>query len=159
MPDVKEVQIHPSERLPLPGGAGHADVDVEMVPLVRALWADGYTTVGCCQNLGESIEHNGHRSPVALQHRRRWAEFYRGHAWLSLPAGDARRLIGALGTHPVFGERVRRWTHPDAWMAVGYLFPTADGRAEPEPLVQVSFPAAQIGQLLVALNDMAAASH
>lgn len=51
---LKEKQIHPSRRLSVPGG-GMADIDVAMVPLVRALWEVGMRTSGCCQDLGDRM--------------------------------------------------------------------------------------------------------
>ncbi|MBO2465222.1 hypothetical protein [Actinomadura violacea] len=144
---LKEQQIHPAERLALPGG-GLADIDLRMIPLVRALWALNFTTMGCCQDLGESIEHNGHGSPVQAKDRQRWATFYKGHAWLKLPVNDAERLIGILGGDQIFGHRMRRWTHPEAWQAVLWLIPTDDGCARPEPTAQITFPAPQIKDLV-----------
>lgn len=136
---LREKQIHPAERLRLPGG-GEADIDLPMIPVVQALWRAGITTLGSCQNLGESIARNGHGSSVAAKDRQRWADFYKGFAWLKLPGDDANRLIGLLGADPVFGHRTRRWTHPEAWQAVVWLVPcrggirpTRDGSADQLP--------------------------
>lgn len=34
---------------------GQVEIDLEMIPLVEAPWAAGYTTIMSCQDLGESI--------------------------------------------------------------------------------------------------------
>ncbi|WP_433144944.1 hypothetical protein ACQPZ8_01165 [Actinomadura nitritigenes] len=149
---LRSTQIHPADKLAVPGG-GLVDIDRAVVPLVRTLWNLGFTTLGCCQDLGGSIEHNGHGSPVPAEDRQRWAAFCKGHAWLKLPTQDANRLVGILGADPLFAERVRRWTHPDAWQAVIWLFPTDDGYAGPEPAVQITFPADQLNDLVAVLED------
>lgn len=69
-----------------------------------------------------------------------------------MPVTDAARLIGVLGRDPIFRERVRRWTHLEAWQAVVYLFPIGDGGADLVPTAQVSFPADQIPDLMAALQ-------
>jgi hypothetical protein len=143
------IQVHSSRLLALPGG-GEADIDLDMVPLVQRLWALKLETTGCCQDFGESIESNGHRSPTSDHDRQRHADFYRGQAWLKMPTGDATALTALLGTHPVFRERMRRWTHPESWMSIVYIFPTDQG-ADLADAAQIHFPRAQIPELTAAL--------
>src|SRR5712664_3422691 len=52
MNDKAALQIHSSQRLTTPDGT-KADIDTEIVPLVRALWALGLTTTASCQDFGE----------------------------------------------------------------------------------------------------------
>jgi hypothetical protein len=152
---LKEIQIHPARTLVLPDG-GRAEIDVAMVPVIQAFWGYGLRTLGCCQDLGESIEHNGHGSPVAPRHRQRHADFYQGRAWLKMPVPDANRLIAMLGQDPVFGIRVRRWTHPEAWQCTIWVFPTGDGDAAPASAAQINFPAAHIDDVVEFLRASAA---
>jgi hypothetical protein len=147
------IQVHPSERVTLPNG-DEAEIDVGMVPLTRALWALGYQTKGCCQDFGDSIEKNGHRTTTPDDDRQRFAAFYRGQAWIKMPMPDATRVIGMLGKNPLFDERVRRWTHPEAWMSIVYIFPNGQGEAELMNAAQLHFPRTQIGELVEVLNRM-----
>lgn len=150
--ELKEVPIHPSKRLASPGG-GQVDIDLAMIPLMRALWACGMRTLGCCQDLGESIEKNGHGSPVPARDRQRHADFYKGRAWLKMPMPDANQLIAILGADPVFASRVRRWTHPEAWQCTVYIFPTDDGHARPADAAQINFPTEQIDEVTALLTS------
>jgi hypothetical protein len=101
MSDLKPV--HPTQRLVAPDG-GEVDIDVEMVPLIQELWKQGLTTKGCCQDFGDSILNNGHRSTSPDDARQRFADFYSGQAWLKMPTADATRLIARLGAHPRSGR-------------------------------------------------------
>jgi hypothetical protein len=145
-------QVHPAVSLRFPSG-GQVDIDEELVPLVERLWSLGFATAGCCQDFGESIEMNQHRSTTSDDDRKRHADFHRGRVWLKLPEADAIRLITLLGRHPVFGERVRRWTHPEAWQNVIYIFPAADGDAQRTSAAQLTFPHSQLADLIAALED------
>ncbi|MFC5183201.1 hypothetical protein [Actinomadura harenae] len=144
-------QVHPT--VPLVHEGETIDVDEDLVPLIQRLWELGFTTEGCCQDFGESIEHNGHRSNTSPADRQHHADFHRGKVWLKLPEDDAVRLIAILGTSPEFAERVRRWTHPDAWQNVIHIFPTNDGHARRAPSAQLTFPREQLGALLKVLQD------
>jgi hypothetical protein len=144
-------QVHPTERLILPGG-GDADVDVEMVPLIRRLWAMGLETTGCCQDFGESILKNGHRSTSTNDARQRWVDFYSGYAWLKMPTDHAESLVATLGRLPKFAERMRRWTHPEAWMNIAYIFPGDEDSADIADAAQLHFPRVQLPELVEALQ-------
>jgi hypothetical protein len=71
------------------------EVDEDMAPVVQQLWVMGFKTEGCCQDFGESIERNEHRSDTSEADRKRHADFHHGMAWLKLPEADAVRLIVA----------------------------------------------------------------
>lgn len=144
-------QVHPTERLLAPGG-DEIDIDVEMVPLIRRLWGMGLETKGCCQDFGDSILKNGHRSTSPNDARQRWVDFYKDQAWIKMPTDSATRLIAALGSHPTFAERMRRWTHPDAWMNILYIFPSDEGGAELANATQLHFPRVQLLELVDALS-------
>jgi hypothetical protein len=148
MSDLK--QVHPTERLITPAGDA-VDIDAEMVPLIRRLWAMGLQTKGSCQDFGESILHNGHRSTSPDDARQRFADFYRGQAWLKMPTEDATRLISIISGHPTFAHRLRRWTHPEAWMTIVYIFPGDDG-ADLANAAQLHFPRVQLPELVTVLT-------
>jgi len=147
-------QVHPTQCLVAPGGT-EVDIDVEMVPLVQRLWELGLATKGCCQDFGDSILNNGHRSTSPDDARQRFAGFYSGKAWLKMPTDDAKRLISALGSHPTFGPRMRRWTHPEAWMNILYIFPSANGGADLADAAQLHFPREQLPELAETLRNWA----
>jgi hypothetical protein len=44
--------IHPTRRLHTPAGEP-VEIDLDMVPLIRALWTLDLTTPGCCQDNGQ----------------------------------------------------------------------------------------------------------
>jgi hypothetical protein len=55
------VNHHPIRRRTAPDGS-RASIDVLLVPLIEALWAAGYETIGCCQDLGESLHGHDRKS-------------------------------------------------------------------------------------------------
>ena len=93
---------HPVKRLTAPDGS-RASIDVQLAPLIKALWAAGYETIGCCQDLGESI-HSSERKSV----------YWAGYVLLEMPFEDACRLIDAVRYTPQFKDRMH-WTDDGAW--------------------------------------------
>lgn len=124
---------HPYELLTPPGGGGEpVQIDALLVPLITALWAAGFETVTCCQDLGESI---GEFSP-------RKAAYWKGWALVELPSAGARALAELAAAHGLG----RHWSEPDAWeMSIPVVMLGA--RAVIPDLVQVRFPVTQIGDL------------
>jgi hypothetical protein len=68
-----------------------------------------------------------------------------------MPAQDATRLLTEVSDHPVFAHRLRRWTHPEAWMNVVYIFPSDEG-ADLANAAQLHFPRVQLPELVAALG-------
>jgi hypothetical protein len=62
MNDRATPQIHPTERLTTPDGTD-ADIDTEIVPLVRALWRLGLATTASCQDFGEGTAGQRNANP------------------------------------------------------------------------------------------------
>lgn len=95
MPD-QEPNIHPTRSLLTPDGAT-VFIDVGMIPVVRALWSAGLTTVGCCQDSGEYAEAARNSKPdrEPTGHAG-YVEYYRGWAWLKMPVLDATALTNTL---------------------------------------------------------------
>ncbi|MFI0354232.1 hypothetical protein [Actinomadura sp. 9N407] len=140
------INVHPYETLTLPDG-GQADIDLDMVPLVRALWTLGLRTAGCCQDLGESVI--AERRPEETG-RRRHADYLLGRAWLKMPSPDAMSMLSLLAERPHFAERFGRWTHPDAWDNYVYLLPGENG-TQLSPWAQIHFPKPQLAEVIEAL--------
>lgn len=133
---------HQVRRLRAPDGS-RADIDVLLVPLVKALWAAGYETIGCCQDLGESA---GEASP-------RWGTLWSGYAQVELLIPDACRLLDAVKNTPQFKEQMH-WTAPDAWSVTIPVLPFGmDDDADVMPWAQVRFPADQIGDLTDVIRE------
>ena len=70
-----------------------------------------------------------------------------------MPLNDAQQLVTLLGRGPVLGHRVRRWTHPEAWMNICYLFPDEHDGEAAVTAVQLHFPNQQLPELLTALRQ------
>jgi len=119
---------HPAQKIRTPEGR-YAWIDTGMVALVRALWAAGYVTVTCCQDLGESA---GELSPRA-------AACWKGYALLELPVTDACALATLAAAH----DLTRHWAEPGAWEVSAPVI-MLGSRAVLMNLVQVHFPAGQI---------------
>jgi hypothetical protein len=128
---------HPYELLVPPGEEEPVQIDAALVPLIRALWAAGYETITCCQDLGESIgEHNSRK-----------AAYWKGWALVELPSRPARRLAELAAVH----QWPMHWTNETAWeMSIPVVMLGA--RPVIPDLVQVRFPASQVRDLLAMLE-------
>jgi hypothetical protein len=151
MNDKAALQIHSSQRLTAPDGT-KADIDTEIVPLVRALWTLGLTTTASCQDFGEGTA--GQRR--ASQRPSRYGgdafiAYYTGYAWLKMPVPDAQRLANTLlGTE--FHDKVTRRWEPGSWrMHVPLVFEDNRGIIL-ENAAQIHFPREQIARLTITLE-------
>lgn len=144
-------QIHPSQRLTAPDGT-LADIDNEMVPLVRVLWALNLATTASCQDFGEGTA--GQRA--AMQYPSRYGgdafiAYYMGYAWLKMPLPDTQRLASILLSTEFRDKITRRWT-PGSWrMHVPVIFDENRGIAL-DDAAQIHFPRNQIPSLTAALE-------
>ncbi|MFF5264583.1 hypothetical protein ACFY4C_37145 [Actinomadura viridis] len=102
--DVGWSQQHPTKTLIDPDD-GPVEVDVEMVPLIEALWAARHTTIMSCQDIGESILTGGTVLPEHLWDRN--GAFYLGMAWLKVPADQGPRLMQIW--EPLARQRRGEW--------------------------------------------------
>jgi hypothetical protein len=128
---------HPTMRVRTPDG-NDADIDVLMVPLVKALWAAGYETVTCCQDLGESLHSYGCEREGA---------HWKGYALLEMFTEDACRFLDAVKDVPQFKDRMH-WAAPAAWSIGILVLPFGHhGDARPSPWAQIRFPKDQVGDL------------
>jgi hypothetical protein len=88
--------IHPTQQLRTPAGEP-VEIDLEVVPLIRSLWALDLTTLGCCQDNGEYArarremlprgESTGHSGFI---------DYHLGWAWLKMPISGSTRLTEIL---------------------------------------------------------------
>ncbi|GAA3508128.1 hypothetical protein [Actinomadura keratinilytica] len=127
-------QIHPTRNLCTPSGE-LVPVDVGMADLVQTLWTTGYTTLMCCQDAGEAIRGGGTQIPP--ERWERYARFYDGFAWLTMPVGDMQRLV-ALTADLAEG---------DGWAPNIRLRPTG-----PTAFASLHFPARQISEVIRRLD-------
>jgi len=133
---------HPVRRLTAPDGT-RASIDVQLVPLIKALWAAGYETIGCCQDLGESAGRVSGRS----------AAHWKGYVLLEMPVDDACRLLDAVKDTPQFKDRMH-WSAPGAWETALPVAPFGlGGEADVLPWAQVHFPADQVGDLTDVIRE------
>ena len=153
MNDKAVLQIHPSQRLTAPDGT-QADIDTEIVSLIRALWALDLTTTASCQDFGEGTA--GQRR--ANQHPSRYGgdafiAYYTGYAWLKMPVPDAQRLANTLiGTE--FHDKVTRRWEPGSWrMHVPLVFDENRGIVLGNA-AQIHFPGEQIASLTFTLEQI-----
>jgi hypothetical protein len=130
------VNHHPTKRLVAPDG-GTAEIDVLLVPLIEALWAAGYETIGSCQDLGGSVR--------TVSPRR--SAYWKGYALIELPVRQAQALMCQLGENPQLRPHMH-WAAPTAWEVSIPVIP--DG-GEILDIAQFRFPNDQIGNLVEAL--------
>jgi len=129
---------HPAKPLRTPRG-DVADIDINLIPLILALWEAGYDTIGCCQDLGQNLERYDRK-----------AAYWTGYAMIEMPYRDACRLLDTIRTVPPFDQRMH-WAAPGAW-EVSLPIVTVDGQAAQAMWAQIHFPASQISELLQVLT-------
>ncbi|MGQ0778564.1 MAG: hypothetical protein ACT4NY_29825 [Pseudonocardiales bacterium] len=141
--------IHGYERLTTPANE-HVDIDTELVPLVRTLWARGLVTVACCQDIGESAA--GLRDPqrATPSGHGGFVEYYRGYAWLKMPVDDGQKLLNTL-LDTSFHDRVTiRW-QPGSWRMHIPLVYNGTNCIDLANTAQIYFPREQIPELTAVL--------
>ncbi len=145
-------QLHTSTRLVPPHSEEAVEIDTDMAALVRALWARGWQTAACCQDIGEAAEaERAHGEPWEPTGHQGFIEYYRGRAWLKMPAPDAFALLTELSDHETFGTRVKvRWQRGSWRMHTPVVH--QDGRFTATPHTQIYFPKDQIAELVRAIR-------
>ena len=151
-------QLHPSTPLIPPQSEQPVQVDNNMVPVVRALWARGWQTIACCQDQGESVaaeRENGR--PGEPTGQRGFIEYHRGWAWLKMPMADTLDLLAALSNDEIFATRVKvRWQRGSWRMHIPVIH--QGDVMKPAPYVQIYFPKAQIPELATVLRTCSSTS-
>ncbi|MFM9368120.1 hypothetical protein [Streptomyces sp. Da 82-17] len=145
MPDPT---IHPFETLTAPTGE-RVQIDQDMTPVVRELWALGLMTTGCCQDVGEATAGVRAKRDKPLGYGGDgFIDYHRGWALLKMPIPDAMRLTYLLAETPTFSDRVRQPWRPGSWRMNVPLEPDGLGDA-----ALLHFPSQQIHELVDALRD------
>jgi hypothetical protein len=128
---------HPTKRLRAPDGS-RADIDIQIVPLLQALWNAGYETIGSCQDTGESAASS------SKVHGARW----KGYVLLEMPVDDACTLLETIKETPQFKDRMH-WASDGAWSVTIPVLPYGqDGYADVGPWAQIRFPKNQVDDLV-----------
>lgn len=144
--------VHPWSHLQAPDGTD-VKIDIEMVPVVRALWLLGLRTTASCQDFGEGTELQRQWSESASYgHGDAFISYHRGYAWLKMPVPDALGLANTLlGTD--FRDRLtRRWTS-GSWRMHIPLVHHEGASIGPAETAQIHFPRDQIGELARTLEE------
>jgi len=143
--------IHPTQQLRTPAG-GPVEIDLEMVPLIRSLWALDLTTLGCCQDNGEYArarrEMFPHGEPTGHSG---FIDYHLGWAWLKMPIADTTRLTGFLLATSFRDATAVRWQR-DSWrLDIPFVYDVNSGMGS-ATAVQVHFPREQIQELSSTLS-------
>jgi hypothetical protein len=140
MTDPELTEVHPTERLSTATGES-VPVDVELVPVIKALWALDLRTLMCCQDVGAAMAGGGMR-PLP----ERWHAFLSAYAWLKMPVDAAQALLARLSRTPEFESRLEAKA-PGGWQSQVWLGPTG-----PADYANIYFPCEQIPDLTTALT-------
>jgi hypothetical protein len=127
--------FHPTKRLRSPGGE-RADIDVLLVPLIEALWQEGYETIGCCQDIGESAGTISDR----------FATLWSGYVLLEMPVADTVRFIDVIKDTEQFWPHMH-WAADSAWKISIQVIPL-DDQTIISPWAQMYFPADHLDDLV-----------
>lgn len=125
------------------------EIDAEMVPTIRELWRLNYTTLACCQDVGEATAGVRAQADKPLGYGAGgFIAYHRGWALLKLPIMDAMRLVALLSQEPPFVDRVRHRWRPGSWRMNVPLVPEGlDEAALPH------FPREQLPELVALLEQ------
>src|SRR5262249_18056537 len=120
------------------------EIDSDMVPLVRALWARGWQTIANCQDNGEAVAaEREHRQSGEPTGHRGFIEYHKGWAWLKMPTVDTLSLLATLSGDNTFATRIKvRWQQGSWRMHIPVIH--QDTEFAPAPYVQIYFPKDQI---------------
>ncbi|MEV0403600.1 hypothetical protein [Actinoallomurus sp. NPDC050550] len=144
--------IHPTSLLTAPDGV-QADIDIDMVPLIKTLWSMGLVTTACCQDFGEGTEgQRRFREGPPRYGGDAFIEFYRGYAWLKMPTSNAVDLVNALlGT--AFHARVTLRWRPGSWRIHAPLVYESGYGFRMAGSTQIHFPREEITELVNVLSE------
>ncbi|MGI9002934.1 MAG: hypothetical protein ACR2GH_14950 [Pseudonocardia sp.] len=145
--------IHPTQQLHTPAGEPVA-IDLDMVPLIQALWALDLTTLGCCQDNGEYArvrrEMCPEREPTGHSG---FIDYHLGWAWVKMPVADTTRLTETLLATSFRDAITVRWQRGSWRLDIPFIYDPNSGMG-PAPAVQIHFPREHIPELTSTLSDL-----
>ncbi|MFK0116676.1 hypothetical protein [Streptomyces sp. NPDC090994] len=107
--------IHPHRTLTTREGTS-VEIDTDMVPTIRELWRLDYTTLACCQDVGEATAGVRAQAEKPLSYGADgFIAYHLGWALVKLPITDAVRLVALLSQAPAFADRVSHRWRPGSW--------------------------------------------
>ena len=129
-----------------------AEIDEALAPVVEALWRNGFETLTCCQDAGESNAGWVDRLP----HMSAYVESRRGWAYIDFPIDSGLAFLTAIakaGPRDAFYVRMTHWAAPDSWDVSIRPFDVAmldETRASAFGLrlLQVCFPVYDLAEIL-----------
>ncbi|MFJ8200985.1 hypothetical protein [Streptomyces sp. NPDC096152] len=141
-------------------GHRHAQIDEELAPAIDAIWRCGFDTFTCCQDLGESNASWVEKLP----HMAGYVESRRGWMLIDFPIDSGLTFLSAVanaGPRDAFYVRMTHWAAPGAWDVKIKPMDVAMRQEELESefhlrLLQVSFPASDLPELVRRLHEHAA---
>lgn len=148
---MSDENFHPTRRIVDQHGDAW-DVDVEMAPLIEALWRLGVETCDSCQDVGGRLLAN-EQFMAKRPHLRRIYELEVGRASIGFCSyEDADVLLTAVleYDHDELYDRVTHWATPNAW------------KWSVQPLMRayfgprLSFPASDIPEVLKRVTNLLA---
>jgi hypothetical protein len=153
MNEQHHLQIHPAQRLTTPSGFT-AEIDSEMVPLMRALWALNLTTTASCQDFGEGTAGQRLSNPHTPRYGGdAFIAYHLGYAWLKMPVADAEHLGRMLLDTRFRDKLTRRWA-PGSWRMHVPLISDDNGGIALDVAAQIHFPREQITSLTATLESI-----
>ncbi|MEV5567925.1 hypothetical protein AB0L54_34485 [Streptomyces sp. NPDC052196] len=141
--------VHAYSILTAPTGE-RIQIDEGMTAVIGELWAHGFATTGCCQDVGQATAGVRAKRDRPLGYGGdAFIDYHRGWALLKLPTPDAMRLVKLLAAQPAFSDRVTLPWRPGSWRMNVPL--------EPEGLAGsalLHYPKEQTEQLVELLMDL-----
>jgi hypothetical protein len=153
--------VHPTVLVQV--GDQSAEIDELLAPVIEAIWQAGLETFTCCQDLGESNASWLESHP----HMASYVESRRGWMLIDFPINSGLGFLNAVanaGPRDAFYSRMTHWAAPDAWETNVKAMDLAMFSGAPKSsfglqLLQVSFPAYDLAELLRRLHEHLAARN
>ncbi len=145
--------IHPTQQLCTPAGVP-VEIDLEMVPLIRSLWALDLTTLGCCQDSGEYARARREMFPRSEPTGQSgFVDYHLGWAWLKMPIADTTRLTEVILVTSFRDAVAVRWQRGSWRLDIPFVYHVNSGMG-PAAAVQIHFPREQIQELSSTLGSL-----
>lgn len=145
--------MHP--QVHLKAGAQEADVDEEMVPILRLLWEAGVRTTMSCQERGDTNAPPEAKPP----HIAAWFERRRGCSWISFDPNAAGRfydlIVDGDPSDEIY-ERMTGFLSEHAWEKDVWMAPNGPGHRYAPGAIGFTFPSFDRAEIVACLERAAA---